>query len=329
MNRRDVVKLLAFLPGCSFIRKVKDTAMDKPYDVIIIGGGPAGLSAALTLARARRNILIIDDENPRNKLASHMQNFPSHDGLPPSEFKKKVLEDLKAYPNVHFEKGRAENLISEKSFRVTANGEDFFGRKIMLAHGMKDSMLPLPGFKELWAKSIFQCPYCHGYEIRESPIALIGGGMIANHMLPILKGLTDDLVLFTNAEELEGQQQIETNGIKIYKDKIIGLNSENGTLKSVELANGQSVERKYIFLKTPQSLSTNLATKIGCSVNEMGFYIVDEMGKTTVNGIFAAGDIVTMRQSVLAACAGGQMAGAAINYELLNEDFLDMHHSHR
>jgi len=295
--------------------------MKNQYDVIIIGGGPSGLSAALTLARGRRNILIFDDQNPRNIRAKHMQNFPSHDGLSPTEFKKLVIDDLKRYPNVHFENARVDNLKIENNFKVTANNKEFYARKIMLAHGMRDLMLPIPGFEQLWGRSIFQCPYCHGYELQNLPLGLVGGAMMAKHMTPILKGLTDDLVLFTDGEKIEDKEIIEKNGVKIYEEKIVELQALGESLKAVKLSNGTIVERNYLFLKVPQIFTTDIATKIGCAVTEHGFYVVDEMYKTTVNGIYAAGDIVTMRQSVLGACATGQMAGATINHELLSEDF--------
>src|SRR5690606_28652047 len=119
--------------------------------------------------------------------------------------------------------------------------------------------------KELWAKSIFQCPYCHGYELGSSPIALIGGGMIAKHMLPILKGLTDDLILFTNGEDIEEKELIEKNGIKIYEERITALETDGDILKSVRLSDGVTIERKYLFIKVPQTLSTDIATKVGCA----------------------------------------------------------------
>lgn len=322
MNRRDLLILMALIPSCSFISLSKDQMMNKQYDVLIVGGGPAGLTAALALARGGRSVLIFDDQKPRNALAKHMQNFPSHDGLPPTEFKKLVLTDLKEYPKVHFESHRVDEITkTENGFRAISNGKEYQGRKIMLAHGMRDEMLPLPGFKEVWGRSIFQCPYCHGHEIRNSPMGIIGAGMMAKHMVPLIKGLTDDVVLFTNGEEIENRELIEKNGVKIFDEKILRFIHEGETLKAVQLENDLTIERSYLFIKVPQKLTTDLGLKLGCTTNEMGFYAVDETNKTTAPGIYAAGDIVSMRQSVLGACASGQFAGAAINYELLSEDF--------
>lgn len=296
--------------------------MKRVYDVLIIGGGPAGLSAALTLARGGRRVLIFDHHKPRNARALHMQNFPSHDGLPPAEFKKLIMTDLKEYSSVEFENAQVDELSkTENGFSIRASGGEFLGRKILLAHGMKDQMLPIKGFSELWGRSIFQCPYCHGHEYRGMPMALLAGSAMASHMLPILKGLTDDLILLSQGEEIENADKILSNGIQIFGDKILELQGSEGKLENIVFESGKSLERRILFLKVPQTLSTDVGIKLGCAVSELGFYMVDEMAKTTIPGVFAAGDIVSMRQSVLMACSSGQAAGASLNYELLAEDF--------
>lgn len=286
--------------------------MNKQYDVAIIGGGPAGLSGALTLARGNRTVLVFDDAQPRNAPAAHMMNFPSRDGTPPDEFRRLIREDLKKYVKVEF---RSERVIdiqrNESGFLLDGKIQV---KKILLAHGVKDVLPEIPGMRELFGKAIFHCPYCHGYEYLNEPMGMIGGKEYADHMSVLLKGLTNDLILFTNGEEV-GQYP----GIKIYTDKIASLIHEGENLKAVKLVTGEIVERSYLFYRPDQKLSSDLGVKLGCELTEMGHYKVTEFGLTTQPGVFAAGDDMTLMQSVLIACASGSKAGAMMNSEILHE----------
>ena len=283
--------------------------MAPQYDIIIIGGGPAGLSAALTAARGNRSILVIDSSRPRNAPAAHMMNFPSRDGTPPLEFRNLIMKDLSRYPKVKFSANKVEQIVP------TANGflvDGTFAKKILLAHGVTDILPDVPGMKELFGKSIFHCPYCHGYEYIDSPIAVIGSKEYAKHMVPIVKGLSSDLILFT-----DGTEGIEIPGVKVYTEKIERYIHDGEKLKAVKLVTGEVIERSYAFHKFDQKLSSDLGTKLGCELTETGKYKITEMGLTTVAGVFAAGDDSLIMQSVLSACASGQLAGAAMNMEIL------------
>lgn len=294
--------------------------MKTQYDVAIIGGGPAGLSAALTIARGGRSVFIIDEGKARNAPASHMMNFPSRDGTPPEEFRELIRQDLQKYPTVHFEKGRALSLDrKEKGFVLN---QTIHVKKVLMAHGIKDVLPPIPGFQELWGKAIFHCPYCHGHEHRNAPMGLIASGNIATHMAPLLKGLTSDVILFTNGGEID-ETPFDKNGIKIYSSKLKSLVFEGEKLLSVKLENGEEIERSYLFYRPEQKLTTDLGTKLGCELNEFGLYKTDEMGMTSQPGIYAAGDISTPKQSVLMACATGSMTGAGINFAIQNEEFMN------
>jgi thioredoxin reductase len=282
------------------------------YDVAIIGGGPAGLSGALTLARGNRTVIVFDDNHPRNAPATHMMNFPSRDGTPPNEFRRLIKEDLKKYINVEFSKERVID-IQRKESGFLLNGE-IQVKKILLAHGVKDILPEIPGMRELFGKAIFHCPYCHGYEHLNEPMGMIGGKDYADHMTVLLKGLTSDLVLFTNGEEV-GQYP----GIKIYTDKINSLIYEGEKLKAIKLVTGEIIERSYLFYRPDQQLSSDLGVKLGCELTEMGHYKVSDFGLTTQSGVFAAGDNMTLMQSVIIACANGSKAGAMMNAEILHE----------
>lgn len=292
--------------------------MKEIVDVIIIGGGPAGLSAALTLGRGNRSVLVLDEGKGRNAPASHMMNFPSRDGTPPMEFKELIKKDLLKYPNVKIEALRVQTLIKEDNLFVL-NG-NLRARKILLAHGVKDVLPPLPGFLNLWGKSIFHCPYCHGYEHLNSPIGIIGDSKTALHYAILVKSLTDNLIVFTNGAEVDSAP-FEKNGIKIYTAPIESLIHRGEQLSAVKLTTGETIERSYLFFRPEQKLTSDLGRNLGCELNEHGLYKIQDSGETTVKGIYAAGDITELRQSVLMATASGQKAAAHLNFEILHERF--------
>lgn len=302
-----------------FLHYKRNTKMKKDWDVVIVGGGPAGLTAALSLGRGGRSVLIFDDNKPRNAPASHMMNFPSRDGTPPSEFKRIILDDLQKYSDVKLEPKRVESLTKDEN-RFIINNE-ITAKKVIMAHGVIDIMAPIPGAKELWGKSIFHCPYCHGYEHKNEPMGIIGGGMAASHYGALLKGLTSNLILFTNGESIENESDIIRNGIKIYSQKIEKFLYEGETLLGVKLSDGEFIERSYLFYRPEQKLTTDLGTNLGCILNELGHYKIDESGMTSVEGIYAAGDIAEPRQAVLMACAQGMKVGTSINYSLAHNVF--------
>ncbi len=295
--------------------------MKNKYEVLIIGGGPGGLSAALTLARGGRSVAIFDHKDPRNAPAEHMQNFPSRDGTPPMEFRRLVEAELVSY-GVTIHRLKVDELKKiDDHFHVKANGSEYSGKKIVLAHGVKDILPDLPGIKEVWGKSVFLCPYCHGYEQRGKAIGMMGPEAYAHHMLPLLLGHSRDLIWFSNGEVIQDKAPLEKLGVKLYESPVIKLHHEGIHLRAIELADGSVIGRDILFSRFAQKLSVELGTNLGCEVNEQGYYVVNENYKTTVDGVYAVGDAVQMRQSVLLATSTGQIAGATINYEILADLF--------
>lgn len=274
--------------------------MKQSFEVVIIGGGPAGLTAALALGRGGRSVLVIDEGKGRNAPAAHMQNFPSRDGTPPEEFKQQIRNDLKKYVDVKIEKTKVTSLEkTETGFLVNKSISTL---KIILAHGVRDILLPIPGMSELWGKSIFHCPYCHGYEFRNQRLGLLADVKTAAHMIPLLKGLSDDVKLF----EMGSIESFIHEGTK---------------LRGVKLKTGEVIARDALLFKPAQEFTTDIGLKLGCEKTELGFYKVDDNGMTTVPGVYAAGDIVEMRQAVIMACAGGMKAATMANFEILKERF--------
>ena len=302
--------------------------MSEVFDVLIIGGGPAGLSAAMSLGRMGKSALVCDDGRPRNAPAEHMNNFVSRDGLNPGEWRKSALRDLQKYQTIHFqsEKVLTVKKIDQHFLAQFESGQKTF-RKVILAYGVQDQLPAVPGFKELWGKSVFHCPYCHGYEVRGTRLGLIANGKFLEHMLPMIYGLSKDTLIFTNEKSdlsNEAQEAIYKNKIRLVESKITSLNFNDTQLKSVVLANGEEIVRDGLFLapKMPFQLKSQIGSDLGCEKTDFGFYKIDAFYKTTAHGVFAAGDIVSPMHSVLASAASGQVAGAAAVSEILHEDFL-------
>lgn len=286
--------------------------MNTKYDVAIIGGGPAGLSAALTLGRGNRSVIVFDDNRPRNAPSAHMNNFPSRDGTPPNEFRELIKKDLMKYKKIHFSQNRINEIKrTDAGFVLDGN---FEVKRILLAHGIKDNFPPIPGMKELFGKSIFHCPYCHGYELLNAPMGMVGDKEYADHMSVLLRNLSSDLILFSDGAEVG-----EYPGIKVYKEKIVALIHEGEQLTGVKLESGEIVKRSFLFTRPKLTLSSDIGVKLGCELTETGLYKVSEMGLTSVTGVYAAGDISTPMQSVLMACASGSKAAAMMNLEISKE----------
>lgn len=321
-TRRQLIQLSAFsvsysLIACSTGELAKDLKMDNNYDVVIIGGGPAGLSAALTLLRGGRSVLVLDSGKPRNTKALHMMNFPSRDGTPPNEFKKAIYQDLSKYSLFRISNEVATSIVrKDNGFEINGNLRT---KKILLAHGVRDIMPSINGIKEIWGVSLFFCPYCHGYEYLNEAIGVIASGEMALHYATLLKGLTQDLIIFTNGDVIPDTSVYENRGIKIYDSKIKSLLSENERLQAVELESGETIPRVCLFYRPAQELSVSLGKDMGCELNEFGLYKINENNMTSQEGIYAAGDIVSLKQSVLNACASGSMTAAAINYSVLHD----------
>jgi thioredoxin reductase len=290
-------------------------------DVVIVGGGPGGLSAALVLGRARKKVLLCDSGTPRNEAAEHIQGFVTRDGTPPKEFRRIGREQLRPY-DVEVRNVRVEGIerIGPR-FRVLLEGGGTVDtRRVVLVTGMVDVLPDLPGYKELWGKAIFQCPYCHGWEIQDRQWGVLASSELMLDFSMFVTGWTRDVVVFTEGAlvvSADKRAQLERAGVRLEERRIRRLvpTAEGDALESVELEDGTRVAREFIFARPPQR-QVELVQRLGLALDEQGFVKVNEFQETSIPGIFAAGDLTTMLQGALIAASQGAMVGYKMNHTL-------------
>lgn len=300
--------------------------MKNRYDVLIVGGGPAGLSAALAVGRMGRTALLCDDGRPRNAASKHLNNFPSQDGIHPADWKREVKADLQKYNTVEIENNFVSSIEKKDHyFEAYVGGEIVTASKIILAYGVIDQLPDIPGLKELWGKSVLHCTYCHGFEVRNEKLGLILDSQIAVQSLPSVYELSKDLVLFTEGFKMEPnlKEKILEKNLLIVDTKIKALVHEEENLRKVVLEDGNiiSIDRLFLSPRFPLLMKADIGEKLGCEETEFGVFKVSQRNETTVPGIFAAGDIMGMAHTVLLSAAAGNMAGAAAISSLLSEEF--------
>ena len=296
------------------------------YDVIIVGGSYAGLSAAMSLGRSLRKVLIIDSGLPCNRQTPHSHNFITHDGETPKAIADKAREQVLKYETVTMLPGLAVSATKmENGFELTtADGTVFFALKLLFATGVKDLMPAIPGFAECWGITVIHCPYCHGYEVKQEKTGIMSNGDMGFDFSKLVANLTKDLTLFTNGKStlsLEQQEKLQQHNIAVVETEIVGFEHNNGQLKQVLLKDGSIMPLKAMYAKIPFVQHCDIPVQLGCAVTEQGYLSVDMLGRTSVPGVYAAGDSTAMMRAVSLAVAGGGMAGAGINKELVEESF--------
>jgi thioredoxin reductase len=293
------------------------------YDVVIVGGGPAGISAALALGRARRRVLLCDAGERRNARATHIHNFVTRDGTPPEDFRAIGREQLAAYRTVDVVTDRIASISGRRgAFEVRLGSRTVGARRILLCAGMIDVLPAIDGFEALWGHSIFQCPYCHGFEVQDRRWGYWPRATEPGHVLPFaLQALTwtHDVVVFTSgAFELppETGAALQAAGIRIVTTPIARLAGRDGVLEAIVLADGTSVPRDALFAHPPQR-HVDLVAALDLALDDQGYVRVDAATRvTSVPGIHAAGDLTTRMQAAIHAAASGTQAAAAINVDL-------------
>lgn len=302
------------------------------FETIVVGGGPAGLSAALTLGRALRHVLVLDSGEPRNAPATAMHNFLTRDGFPPAELRRIAREELTHYPTIELRDVPAvdaEPLI-EGGFAVTlTDGGVERARRLLLATGLVDELPAIEGMAALWGRGVFHCPYCHGFEVRGRPLAVLGGNGAAVHLALHLTRIGSDVVLCTHgADDLAPDTHglLDAQGVAVRTEPLVRVEGGDGHLERIVFADGPPLARYALFGGNRTRQRSELPTQLGCALFEDGSVEVNDFGQTSVSGVSAAGDMARRASfpgtaaAVIAAAASGMFAAAVLDKELLAAD---------
>jgi len=295
---------------------------NEEVDVVIIGGSYAGLSAALALGRALRQVVVLDSGQPCNRQTPHSHNFLTQDGNSPAALAAVARTQVLAYPTVQLrsEVAVAATAVGAAFVVTTAGGAVLRVRKLLFATGIRDLMPALPGFAECWGISAIHCPYCHGYEYRGQPTGILASGDAAVEMGLLIRNWTDTLTIFTNGPatlQPAQRQQLATRGIALDETPVRQLRHQAGQLTHLGLADGRELPLAALYARLPFEQHCALPRHLGCAHSEAGYLVVDNMQQTSVPGIYAAGDATTPMRAVSVAVAAGTLAGAALNRDLL------------
>ncbi|WP_231749686.1 NAD(P)/FAD-dependent oxidoreductase [Tautonia plasticadhaerens] len=304
-------------------------ATNRAFDVVVVGGGPAGLSAALVLGRACLRVLVCDSGRGRNAPAAGVHGFLTQDGTPPAELRRIGREQLRPY-GVEFHEGAVVDARkTEDGFEVTLDGGEAVAcRKLILATGMADVLPEIPGLRELWGRSVIHCPYCHGWEFRGRPWAFLVPPEAVVEMATLLRGWTERLTLLTNGPSgvsPEHRTWLEGHAVEVVEDRIDRLEGDAGEFRAIHLEGGRRLERDVLFVHARLRQASDLAERLGCSLHEegpkAGMVRADPMGATEVEGLYVVGDASEAGvPSVASAVAEGSVAAAVASRAIFSED---------
>jgi thioredoxin reductase len=308
--------------------------MDERYDVVVVGGGAAGLSGALALARARRRVLVIDAGAPRNAPAGHVHNYLAREGTPPGELLAAGRAEVTGYGG---EVIAGEVVTAERrddGFRVgLGSGRVVRARRLLVTTGLTDELPDLPGLAELWGSDVLHCPYCHGYEVRDAAIGILGGPLGVYASL-LWRQWSADVTLFRHTgPELsdDEREQLAARGVTVVEGAVAGLETSGGRLSGVRMVSGEVVARAALVAAPRFTANSAVLRSLGLEPVEqemhgtvVGSYVPsDPMGATAVPGVWVAGNVANLQAQVIVAAGAGLNAGAAINADLIAEDTRD------
>ncbi len=303
------------------------------YDVIVIGGGAAGLSGALALVRFRRSVLVIDDGTPRNAPADGVHNFLTRDGVPPGEIYAIGRQEVQGYGG-EFVEGTVTTARRDSSDGFTvelADGTTYRSRRLLVTTGLTDVLPDVPGLAERWGKDVVHCPYCHGWEVQDQAIGVLATSAMAMHQVQLFRQLSDDVTLFlhTAPEPTEEQwEELAARGISVVQGKVEQVEVTDDRITGIRLEGGKVVPRQVLAIQTTMRARASFLADLGLETTlveakgvEVGTAVqVDAMGATEVPGVFAAGNVSNPMAQVMPSAAAGLAAAGGINFDLITEE---------
>lgn len=298
------------------------------YDAVVLGGGPAGLQAALTLGRMHRRVLLLDSGEYRNATAGHMHNFVTNDGTPPAEFRANARAELAAYATVTVREAAATAVVPDGAgYRVEAGGEHLSTRGVVLATGLRDTLPSIPGLEPLFGTVAAVCPYCHGHELSGKPVAVLGNGPHVARVAFLLERIASRLTILADGGALDAdvRAQLDAAGVAVRPEPVKELVATADGARVV-LADGPAEEVGGIFVAAEFGQRAPFAEQLGLTLLPSGAVEIDAMGRTSRPGVFAAGDMAHTAAmpgpmaSVLMAAASGQLAAVSLDADLLGRD---------
>ena len=296
------------------------------YDVVIVGAGPAGLSAALVLGRCRRAVLICDYGKPRNAASHALHGYLTRDGIDPHEFLAIGRREIERYDTVDRREVAVADAMCEDTGRfrvVLSDGSIVRSRKLLVATGVSDNLPDIDGIQEMYGRSVFHCPYCDGWEIRDQPMAIYGQGARGVGLSLELTAWSRDLVLCTDGYteiSADDRDRLARNRIRIREERVTALEGHQGMLQRIRFDSGETLVRSAMFFTTGQFQRSELAVRLGCEINDKGTVRTGKYESTHLPGLYVAGDASRAVQWVIVAAAEGAEAAFAINTDLIRED---------
>ena len=305
--------------------------MDESYDVVVVGGGAAGLSGAVALARSRRSVLVVDAGDPRNAPAEHVHNFLTRDGTPPGEIYTAGRAEVVRYGG-RVETGRVTALSRDGDrFRVQIGSRTVAARRLLVATGLRDELPDMPGLAARWGIDVLHCPYCHGWEVRDQRIGILATGPTAVHQALLFRQLSPHVTLLRHSgPALTGEQreQLDARGITVTEGPVEEIEADASGLTGVRLAGGRQLQLDAVIVAPRMTARAELLAPLGLDPTELrhGDYLIgtyieaDPADATAVPGVWVAGNLANLQAQVMTAAAAGLAAGAAINYDLILEE---------
>jgi thioredoxin reductase len=303
--------------------------VDEMVDVVVIGGGAAGLNGALMLARSRRSVMVIDSGEPRNAPASGVHGLLGREGVPPGELLGRGRAEVVGYGGTVVD-GRVEDLSGDvgAGFRIRLDGgATVTARRVLIATGLTDVLPPVPGMRELWGEDVLHCPYCHGWEVRDRAIGIVATGPVSIHHALLFRQLSDDVVYFVGDTALDdsARQQFSARDIRVVHGRVRALETVEGRLSGVRLDDGTLIARDAVAVAPRMEARVDFAAAVGIVVSDhpmgVGTHVATgQAGVTDVPGVWVAGNAADLTAQVGASAAQGALAGAHINADLVAED---------